>query len=322
MSGEKRFTEFEERLKDALKEVLGDEVPLKAVNVTKNNGVVHRGIIIGEEEISPTIYYDKLYQQYKWGMSIGAIARKIGDIYRESMGSSSEVYKAKRLLEDYNAIRDRLIIRVINYECNMGLLNSLPHRRVQDLCVIYVVVLSEISESIATVTVNHNLLKMWGISEEELSIQAYRNNLKLLPYVFMSIEDQIMSLKNKDYFKGSRTETECGIICKEYDTQHPLYIVTNRINLYAASVLVYPDILHRISQELGGDYIIIPSSVHEILCIKDDDLTEYDEILRMVREVNTHDVLREEVLSDSIYVYRTAGKMLLRIEQDVVEKQE
>ncbi len=316
---EKRVEEFEVRLVKALQKKLGDDIPVKPVNVLKNNGVRYRGLVIGKDRVTPTIYYDKFYKQYQWGMSIEAIVKKVEEMYRRAADNTSEMYKISKMMEDYESVREKLMIRVVNYERNQEFLNSVPHKKVQDLGLIFIVLLSEISDTIASITVNNSIMESWGISLEEMTEQALKNHIRMLPFVCRPLVDHMVALREKDLeFKGGETETGCGIICEEYDAQYLLYIVTNRINLYAAAVLAYPDILERLGEEFGGDYIIIPSSVHEILCVKDSGDKDYEELLEMLNEVNSYAVEREEVLSDSIYIYRTAEKRLLRIGKDVV----
>ena len=79
--------------------------------------------------------------------------------------------------------------------------------------------------------------------------------------------------------------------------------MTNSKGINGASVIIYPKILKEISEMIGGDFYILPSSIHEVLVIKDNGDKENDELEKMVREVNESCVLPEEVLSDHVYHY-------------------
>lgn len=61
--------------------------------------------------------------------------------------------------------------------------------------------------------------------------------------------------------------------------------------------------LKKISLALGGDFFILPSSVHETICVpyKSADKEILD---KMVKEVNQQQVPLEEQLEDHAYIYR------------------
>ena len=60
-----------------------------------------------------------------------------------------------------------------------------------------------------------------------------------------------------------------------------------------------------ISKQIGSDYYILPSSVHELLILrkKDCDITE-NELRSMVREINQSIVSPEEILGNEVFEYR------------------
>lgn len=84
------------------------------------------------------------------------------------------------------------------------------------------------------------------------------------------------------------------------------YVVSNARKHYGASVLLNTDVLDEIHENLG-DFIILPSSVHEIMVmskrhsIYDDD--NIDSLRNMVIQVNKETVSDKELLSNNIYCY-------------------
>ena len=79
-----------------------------------------------------------------------------------------------------------------------------------------------------------------------------------------------------------------------------MYVVTNRRRAYGASA-----ILNRkaIKERLGeGNYIALPSSIHEWILLKDDDETDLEYCSQMVRQINGTDVVQNnEILGDRAY---------------------
>lgn len=57
------------------------------------------------------------------------------------------------------------------------------------------------------------------------------------------------------------------------------------------------------AEKLGGDFYILPSSIHEILLVPDNGDKAADDLRDMVREVNATQVSPEEKLTDNVYHY-------------------
>ncbi|MBQ2803469.1 MAG: hypothetical protein IJF07_06185, partial [Lachnospiraceae bacterium] len=79
------INEFAQKIKKAMTEVLGDEYEIKLQEVQKNNGVLLQGMIIltKEQNVSPTIYLNPFWEAYEGGVTMGELARRILQIYRE-----------------------------------------------------------------------------------------------------------------------------------------------------------------------------------------------------------------------------------------------
>lgn len=81
------------------------------------------------------------------------------------------------------------------------------------------------------------------------------------------------------------------------------YIVTNTINFRGASAILDREALKKLSQKLDvSKFIVLPSSIHEMIVIPDDGKNDIEELNRMVREVNQTQVDMEERLANQAYV--------------------
>ena len=61
--------------------------------------------------------------------------------------------------------------------------------------------------------------------------------------------------------------------------------------------------LHNISEEFGSNLIILPSSIHEVIIIPYKDDISLQFCKEMVTEINNTEVDREDILSNSVYIY-------------------
>ena len=85
--------------------------------------------------------------------------------------------------------------------------------------------------------------------------------------------------------------------------ESPMWVATVEGGMNGASVTQLPDFLQEAADRLGGDFFVLPSSVHEVLFIRDDGSFERDQLESMVRGVNATEVSEADFLSDSVYHY-------------------
>lgn len=98
-------------------------------------------------------------------------------------------------------------------------------------------------------------------------------------------------------------ETGYPIDLREINIQ--LLVVTIDSRHYGAGTLVNSEVLREVSEKIGGDYVVLPSSIHEWIAhpYHEDELPMYK---AMVEDVNRTEVSLEERLSNSIYHYDAA----------------
>lgn len=68
--------------------------------------------------------------------------------------------------------------------------------------------------------------------------------------------------------------------------------------------MVYENVLNEFAVMMESDLIILPSSIHEVLLIMDDGVSEYEKLTEMVSYINATEVLETDVLSNSVYCYK------------------
>ena len=66
-----------------------------------------------------------------------------------------------------------------------------------------------------------------------------------------------------------------------------------------------------IAGQLGGDFIIFPSSIHETILAKAEGFSDWEAAEAIVREINRKEAAPEEVLSDIVYYYYRAKDCIM-----------
>ena len=82
-----------------------------------------------------------------------------------------------------------------------------------------------------------------------------------------------------------------------------LYVLTTPRSFGGAAVLLRPDVLDAVRDQLKDDLVILPSSIHEVLVMKKSEAPDIKDLEMMVREINQREVMSEDRLSDCVYQY-------------------
>lgn len=99
-----------------------------------------------------------------------------------------------------------------------------------------------------------------------------------------------------------------GVEIEDIEGVPPQYIVSNAINYRGGSAILDKGALKELALKLDTDrFIVLPSSIHEMIVVPDDGSVDMDELDSMVREINEMQVSPEERLTDRAYIIGGIG---------------
>ncbi|MFR3730707.1 DUF5688 family protein [Lacrimispora sp.] len=295
------YNQFLEEVRTAVQERLGSNYEIRIQKITKNNGIVLDGLIIGKasKNIAPTIYLNSYYMHYTHGMSLEEILEDIISAYKESNDVS---FGDTREFLNFNKLRDKVAFKLIQREKNQELLEEVPYIEFLDLAVVFYLILDEYKEGQMTALIHNSHLELWEVEKEELYCLAMKNTPILLPSEIKTMKE-IMC----DILKGHLEELEMKEMVDDlldFDSQKPaLYVLSNRKQINGAGCILYNGCLKNFADSQNSDIVILPSSLHETILVPDDGQLDYGELRKMVSEINESDVPEEDVLSDRVYKY-------------------
>lgn len=280
----------------------------------KNNCVVKHGLMVCEygKSISPFIYLEPYLRMLENGEStIEETAKTIYGVYRNHYGKNSGIVNE---LFQREWVKNKIIYQLVNLEKNQEALKHMPYRIIgEDLAAVFAVLMEKNDTGIMTVKISRDFLRQWEMSEEELWRLANKNTSMLLPVVMENLSDLLIALfKTQLEASGVTLKQEAwdkllNIHQKQMKEKESIksqmYVLTNTYKTWGAAAFLYPGVLKTAAEQFGRDLIILPSSVHEVIIIPQDNITEFRDLSEMVKNINEHDVLLEEVLSDSVYRY-------------------
>ena len=282
------INEFAEIIKERLEERTGLEVRL--AEVIKNNSVTLHGIsiIVPEINIAPNIYLESFFKEYERGMSFEDITERIINVWEREKGHK---HFDVEWFRDFEQIKERIAYKLVNYEANRKLLEDVPHVPFINLAKVFYVTIDCKEFGSGSILVHNNHMESWGVTTEELDELASINTPKMFQAEIMS-----MAVVMKELMQDVSEEMELLI-------DNKMFVVTNKDRHYGAAAMCYPNIIKEFAEQKECDLIIIPSSVHEVLILpcEGEDFKRFKE---MVIEVNETALSPEEVLSNSVYIYR------------------
>lgn len=282
---------FKEILVDNIKKYMPAEYqdyPLKVEKLERANMVVDGISFAISDGISPSIHINDVYESYRECESMEAVLRAAA----EKMVKEYERISKKGSLPDF-AVKENVLMKLINTGMNQELLAHCPHREVMDLSVVYYWAVAMDEEGIATALITNENVGSINATEEELFELATQNVKRLTPTKINGLSAML------DFsMEGLHVDGDFAFVKPDND----MIMVTNERYINGAVAMLDDEALHKIAESLKGNLHILPSSIHEVLVIKAEEGRE-KELAQMVANINQTEVPLGDRLSDNVYFY-------------------
>lgn len=291
---------FAGTVKTAMEAYYGDDYRVSVQDVNKNNGLVLTGLTILKKEcnIAPTIYLNQAFEQNQKGRTMECVCREIIRVYEEHrVHSDFDV----SYVTDLAKVQNRICYKLINAEKNQALLSDAPHMMLEDLAIVFYILVSNDSEGTGTITIKNNLLLFWNVDVDTLYDLAIVNTQRLFRGTVQSIAYVMMDILLEKLDEEAATEFFDMVVGE--DDMIPMYVCTNTAKLNGAGVILDQGLLQEFADRIDSDVFILPSSIHETLLIPASVDMDIAYLKNMVRSVNGTEVAPDEVLSDNVYYY-------------------
>lgn len=303
-NGKMNRIRFAEELCTRVLEVLGPEYRAELGKTRKNNGVIKDVLHVRKEdsECVPCFYMDELYRSYCAGESELGLAEQLADIVL------NECERVREQVPDFLSrdwIVSHLFVRLVQAESNAEWLQEAVYVEFLDLLAVFYVLTEDAKDGVKSYQVPKTVWDTLELgSAEAYAATIIENTRRLFPECLWCVEHMVRECRIEE------EQVPAGLVPGKEFLSRQLYVLSNHRRINGAAVVLYPDILRRLGENFGGDYYIIPSSVHEVLLLKETEEEDPDYLNRMVRYVNEQQVLPEEVLANHVYRYSvTEGEL-------------
>ena len=295
------FKEFTVRAEQDIRAALDDASPgvgVKINRVEKLQGESYTAITLTPEgtNVGMNLNANQLYGRLQHGESYDRILKSAVDQAKEQLAHIPSFNIAE--LSSYETARELLFVDVVSTKANAEMLSKVPHTEMEDISMVYRMQVEQLSDGAATVLINDGLMERMGITGEQLHADAMANSEQLRPVSMRTMAEvmsEMMGLPEEAFPMNTGVPQ--------------MYVVTTQDSFHGAAAAFYPDFMDKAAREIGGDFFILPSSVHEVLLLPDDGSQNIEELKAMVTGINATEVAPADRLTDSVYHYDAAERI-------------
>lgn len=284
--------EFTEKVRDEIAEILGKEVQVKEVDKLNEVKLHSLMILDSDANVAPAFYLEQFYDMY---LDSGNWPETINRIIAAYQADSFPKHLDMEWFKDFNKVQGLVFHKLINYETNTKLLETIPHARYLDFAIVYCVHYESDKTGTGSILIHNSHLEMWHCTTQDLARLAEENTPRLFPLKVSTMSDIL-----RECIGGTE---DCPVNHKE-PPNLPMHVMSNEARVNGAIAICYKDSLKNFSQTLNSDMVILPSSIHEVILLPLKENTDFNELRDMVVHVNRYQVVREEFLSNNVYLYR------------------
>ena len=310
------FNEFKEQFTEDVKQGLADAgIDAKiSINTVEKMNETYEAMTVTPEgsNVGVNVNMEKFFEAYENGTPYEDVVDKAVNVIEGGFANQPTVDVAA--LTDYDQMKDKLIMEVVSAEANADMLDKVPHKEMEDMAIVYRFELDSNDDGRATVLVTNQLIETMGVTPVQLHADAMENAPELKPAVIKGMSEVMAEMM------GMSTEDLAMMGMPMDPADEQMYVASVPDKIHGAGVLAYQDFMDQAAERAGGDFFILPSSIHEVLIVPDNGNMSLSDLEAMVKEVNATQVAPEDKLTDSVYHYDSQAK-IFELGEKFVERQ-
>ena len=290
------YRTFVEKIREKIQEHLGKDYEVQITTNPKLNGTEKTGLSIRKtqepQQVMPIIYLEECFERYLQGKEFSECVEEICVVYKHQKENEEKIMAELKSIENMNRwekVQNKVYPMIVSAKENEDLKGKYFYQEYLDFLILYVIRVTEVG--IGSIKITKQMVKSWKVSEYEIHHQAVEN-LKTDGYRVRSLNSVV-----KENLLGITEDAE-----EEIEEAEPMYVLTNQIKYFgAAGIFLCAEMFQKIVGK--QNFYILPSSVHELILVKDTDGYDMETLSTMVRNVNEEQVTEDERLSNHAYYY-------------------
>ena len=298
------YENFKEQFVEDVKEKLyeqGTEVDITVNTVNKLNESYEAMTVKPEgSNIGVNIGIDKFYGATQDDISYDDVVDKAVKAISDGFLNQPQIDVAS--LTDYDQMKDKLVMEVVSAETNKEMLEDVPHQNIEDMAVVYRFVLNSDDEGRASILATNQMIENMGVTPEQLHADALENAPRIKPAEIKGMGEVLAEMMGVE-------QAEMMGLYPVRPEDEQIFVASVPDKVHGAGVLAYQDFMDQAAERAGGDFYILPSSIHEILIVPDNGKMGLSDLENMVKEVNATQVAPADKLTDNVYHYDSQAKI-------------
>lgn len=299
MSYETFKQEFAEDLRDKLTARGFEDVDIEFYQVEKMNQSYEAATVRqGDSNIGVNFPIETAYSDYMHTQDYAGVLAESTAVIANGLENIPVVDVNQ--LTNYDAMKEKLSLEVVSAERNADLLAKVPHENMEDMAVVYRFVLNSDETGRSSILVTNDMIDHMGVTQEQLKADALENAPAIRPAVIQGMNEVMMEMMGPEMFE---------MMGMDELPPEVMYVASVPDRQSGAGVMAYQGFMDEAAEKLGGDFFILPSSLHEVILVPDNDamrdagIMDAQALKAMVMEVNATEVRPEEKLTDNVYHY-------------------
>lgn len=285
------FNEFQNQiLQEAKDRMWGVQVEIRPVEKLQGESYTGLSIQPNDSPMAATLNLDTVYNQMvDQGKSFQEVADDLITHVADIIVDMPKIDVND--ITNYDQMKNTLVVQVIPTDRNAEMLADIPHKNIEDMSLVYRMQIDQNENGTSSVLITNAMLENYGVTVDQLHQDAMDAAVINNPATFRSMQEVLSDLMGMP-----------ADLMPPMDGPQ-MYVASVENSLNGAGVIAYPDFMNQVAEQVGGDFFVLPSSVHEVLVVPDDGSIDRHDLESMVREVNASEVLPKDQLSDNVYHY-------------------
>lgn len=288
--------EYERELIARVKEMVEPGCEILGVDIYKCNQFAYRGLICKQPNQGKTVMsaVANISTYIEANTDLDVAAGFVVSAFKLSPPFDMEMFE--RFL-DFEKVKSRIRIKLVNKARNLKYLERLETLDFLDLAIVPYVLLDEAEEGMYSFNVTKQIANVWKLEASQLCEIAIDNITNAQDW---SVRDMENVMRELIAHSPAKVGEQYDYDMEQVDEK--MLVVTNKEANEGASVILCADVIREIQQQVGEDFVVLPSSRHETIVIPAG-VTEPAMLKGLVEQVNEEQVSPEDFLADNVYFY-------------------
>ena len=292
------YEEFLNSLKNDLQNYYSNAgITIENADVQKMQGESYQGLQIKRDgsNVGITMDMHNFFAELEDGIPYHDVMLDVRDAVSEALNRSLLMNVDVGKLSNYEEMKRSLMVQLVSTEKNKEMLSRVPHKEMADMSMIYRFDLGDTGNSNATILVTNQMLQNYGITPDQLHEDAMNYAPMTHPASIRSMESVLFGIPEEESMIPEGVPK--------------LFVATNERSMNGAGVITYPDFMDQVAEKMGGSFYILPSSIHEVLILKESPDVDVNTLVDMVTNINATQVMPADQLTDNVYHFDAEARV-------------